>query len=66
MSYEEILRTRAAFGTVGSLTERLAGLKDELGLTGLVAELNPGGLLPMEKMRRTLRLLTHEVMPKLA
>jgi hypothetical protein len=28
-----------------------------------VAELNPGGLLPIEPMRRTLRILTHEVMP---
>jgi len=28
-----------------------------------VAELNPGGLLPLERMQRTLRILTHEVIP---
>ena len=25
--------------------------------------LNPGGLLPLERMQRTLRILTHEVIP---
>ena len=32
-------------------------------MRGLVAELNPGGLLPLEPMERTLRILTHEVIP---
>jgi len=36
---------------------------EQLGLSGIVAELNPGGLLPLEKMRRTLHFLTHDVMP---
>jgi len=54
---------RVAFGTAASLTDRLAGLREELGLDGIVAELNPGGLLPMERMQRTLRILTHEVIP---
>jgi hypothetical protein len=31
----------------------------------VVVELNPGGLLPVEPMVRTLRILTHEVMPAL-
>jgi len=47
------------------LTDRLRRRREELGLDGIVAELNPGGLLPMERMRRTLRILTHEVMPAL-
>ena len=54
-----------AFGTAPSLTERLGRLRDELGLDGIIAELNPGGLLPMDQMRRTLRILTHEVVPAL-
>jgi len=40
-------------------------LKAELGLDGFIVELNPGGLLPMDRMLRTLRILTHEVMPAL-
>jgi alkanesulfonate monooxygenase SsuD/methylene tetrahydromethanopterin reductase-like flavin-dependent oxidoreductase (luciferase family) len=65
LSYERILETRVAFGTAASLTERLRRIRDELGLWGMIAELNPGGLLPLEPMRRTLRILTHEVIPAL-
>src|SRR2546425_3583215 len=65
LSYEEILETRVAFGTAAGLIDRLARLREEPALTGIVAELNPGGLLPMERMQRTLRILTHEVIPAL-
>jgi alkanesulfonate monooxygenase SsuD/methylene tetrahydromethanopterin reductase-like flavin-dependent oxidoreductase (luciferase family) len=65
MSYEEILETRVAFGTAAHLVERLAAVRADLGLNGLIAELNPGGLLSMEQMLRTLRILTHEVLPAL-
>jgi alkanesulfonate monooxygenase SsuD/methylene tetrahydromethanopterin reductase-like flavin-dependent oxidoreductase (luciferase family) len=63
LSYESILETRVAVGTAPALVERLGELREELGLTGLVAELNPGGLMPLERMQRTLRILTHEVIP---
>jgi len=63
LSYEQILETRVAFGTAAGLTERLARLRDDLGLDGIIAELNPGGLLAMDQMRRTLRILAHEVIP---
>jgi hypothetical protein len=65
MSYDEILERRVAFGTALELVERLGRLRDDLGLDGMIAELNPGGLLPMEQMLRTLRIFTHEVMPAL-
>ena len=63
MTYDEILATRVAFGTAPALVDRFRELREDLGLTGLVAELNPGGLLPVEPMHRTLRILTHEVLP---
>jgi alkanesulfonate monooxygenase SsuD/methylene tetrahydromethanopterin reductase-like flavin-dependent oxidoreductase (luciferase family) len=63
MTYDEILQTRVAFGTAPALIDRIRELREDLGLTGLVAELNPGGLLGLEPMHRTLRILTHEVMP---
>jgi alkanesulfonate monooxygenase SsuD/methylene tetrahydromethanopterin reductase-like flavin-dependent oxidoreductase (luciferase family) len=63
MTYEEILETRVAFGTAPALIDRIRELREDLGLTGLVAELNPGGLLPVEPMHRTLRILTDEVIP---
>jgi alkanesulfonate monooxygenase SsuD/methylene tetrahydromethanopterin reductase-like flavin-dependent oxidoreductase (luciferase family) len=65
LSYDDILDTRAAYGTAASLKERLGHLRDELGLDGIIAELNPGGLLAMEQMRRTLGILTQDVLPAL-
>jgi hypothetical protein len=34
-----------------------------LGITGITAELNPGGFLPQEAVHRSLRLLAEKVMP---
>ncbi len=65
MDYDEILEKRVAFGTAERLVERLGALRDELGLNGILVELNPGGLLPMDRMLRTLHIVTHEVMPAL-
>lgn len=65
LSYDEILTTKVAFGTGPGLIDRLAQLKQELGVNGIAAELNPGGLLSTEQEMRSLRILTHEVMPKL-
>jgi hypothetical protein len=58
-----MLTTKVAFGTGPALVERLSQLREELGLTGIAAELNPGGLLPLEREKRTLQIVTHEVMP---
>jgi alkanesulfonate monooxygenase SsuD/methylene tetrahydromethanopterin reductase-like flavin-dependent oxidoreductase (luciferase family) len=63
LTYDEILKTRVAFGTAASLIDRLGTIREELQLSGVVAELNPGGLLSIEQMKRTLHVLTHEVMP---
>ena len=63
MTYEEILETKVIFGTPQMVADRLAQFQETLGLTGFTAELNPGGLLPKEAVRRSLKLLTQEVMP---
>jgi hypothetical protein len=65
LTYDDLLRTRLAYGTAAGLTERLRQVRDELGLDGIIAELNPGGLLSMEQMRRTLGILTEQVVPAL-
>jgi hypothetical protein len=54
---------RASGWSVGSNPDRLTQPFSELGLDGIVAELNPGGRIPLELESRSLRLLTHEVMP---
>jgi alkanesulfonate monooxygenase SsuD/methylene tetrahydromethanopterin reductase-like flavin-dependent oxidoreductase (luciferase family) len=63
LSYEEILHTKVAFGTAAGLIERLSQLKEELGLDGIVAELDSGGQIPAERVQRSLHILTQEVMP---
>ena len=63
LSYDAILTTKVAFGTGPSLIDRLARLKDELGVNGIAAELNPGGLLTPAQELRTLGILMREVMP---
>jgi hypothetical protein len=52
-----------AFGTAAGLVDRLSQLQEELGLDGIVAELDSGGLIPPERVKRSLHILTHEVMP---
>jgi hypothetical protein len=39
-------------------------LQDELGLDGILAELNTGGLIPHAKVMSAMRLLCAEVMPR--
>jgi hypothetical protein len=52
-----------AFGTPKGVIDRLTQLREDLGIDGIIAELNPGGRIPLELETRSLRLLTHEVMP---
>lgn len=63
MTYEEILDTKVICGTPEGVADKLSQYQKTLGITGFTAELNPGGLLPPEAVKRSLRLLTQEVMP---
>src|SRR5262245_61607933 len=63
LSYDDVLARKVAFGTPRGVIDRLTQLREELGLDGIVAELNPGGRIPQALETRSLQLLTHEVMP---
>jgi alkanesulfonate monooxygenase SsuD/methylene tetrahydromethanopterin reductase-like flavin-dependent oxidoreductase (luciferase family) len=63
IDYEEVLRERMIVGTSARVIERLEQLREELGLNGILAELNPGSLIPHERVVEALRLLCQEVMP---
>ena len=65
VSYEELLRDRLAYGTPDMVVERLGQLRDELGLSGVVAEPNVGGRIPLEQVIRSIRLYADEVAPRL-
>ncbi|MBS0221094.1 MAG: LLM class flavin-dependent oxidoreductase [Proteobacteria bacterium] len=64
IDYDEILRERMIVGTPRSVVDRLQQLKEGLGLDGILAELNPGSLIPHERVMTALRLLCEEVMPR--
>jgi alkanesulfonate monooxygenase SsuD/methylene tetrahydromethanopterin reductase-like flavin-dependent oxidoreductase (luciferase family) len=64
IDYEEVLRERMIVGTPDRVIDRLEGLEEELGLDGILAELNPGSLIPHERVMTALRLLCLEVMPR--
>lgn len=63
LSYEDILTSRVAVGSPQGLVDRLRQLREELGLDGIVAEMNAGGRLSEEQVLASLRILTHDVMP---
>ena len=63
LPYEEVLRTRVAFGTAAQLIERLTELRDDLGLDGIVVEPNPAGLIPTGYAARSLGIVARDVMP---
>jgi alkanesulfonate monooxygenase SsuD/methylene tetrahydromethanopterin reductase-like flavin-dependent oxidoreductase (luciferase family) len=63
LTYEQILETKVAFGSAAGLKDRLTALQEELGLDGIVAEMNAGGMLSAQQVTESLRILTQQVMP---
>jgi alkanesulfonate monooxygenase SsuD/methylene tetrahydromethanopterin reductase-like flavin-dependent oxidoreductase (luciferase family) len=64
ISYDEALRDKIIVGTPESVTERLKGLQAELGLDGILAELNCGHRIPHPQVMRSLQLLCEKVRPQ--
>ncbi|HEX6842481.1 MAG TPA: LLM class flavin-dependent oxidoreductase [Stellaceae bacterium] len=63
VNYDEARRDKMIVGTPASVIDRLMGLRESIGLDGILAELNPGGLIPQARVMNALRLLCQEVMP---
>jgi len=64
VTYDEALRDKIIVGTPDQVVGRLQELQDELGLDGILAELNGGSLIPHALVMNALRLLCEEVMPR--
>ena len=65
LTYDDIMRDKVVIGSPDTVTARLAELRDQLGIDGILAELNFGAILPPDQMMRSLRLLCQEVGPRL-
>ncbi len=65
MTYEEARRGLVLIGTPASVAARLVETREELGIDGVLAELDCGGQVPHAGVMRALRLLCEEVRPRL-
>ena len=63
MTYEDALKGTVLIGAPTSVAERLKELRQELGLDGVLMELNCGGRIPHANVMTALRLLCQQVMP---
>ena len=63
LSFEKMLETKVAFGSAAGLIERITELDTELGLKSIIAELNPGGLIPPERVLHSMEILAKDVAP---
>ncbi len=64
LTYDEALQGQVLIGTPETVGESLRALQQELGIDGILAELNCGGLIPHPQVMNALRLLCREVMPR--
>lgn len=65
VTYDDLLRDRLAYGSPGTVTALLEEITEDLGLSGVVAETNVGGLISKEKVLNSIGLFTSQVVPKL-
>ncbi len=65
INWNEVRKEKVAVGTPDMVVEQLARLRDQLSLTGVVAEFNAGEEIPPEKIESSLKLFCEEVMPAL-
>ena len=64
LTFDEALATQVICGTPDSFAARLKEVQEEIGLDGILAELNCGGKIPHEGVMRALQLLCEDVKPR--
>src|SRR2546423_1167587 len=64
ITYDEALRDKIIVGTPEQVTDRLMGLKEELGLDGILAGMKCGTKIPHYRVMKSLQLLCEKVKPR--
>jgi alkanesulfonate monooxygenase SsuD/methylene tetrahydromethanopterin reductase-like flavin-dependent oxidoreductase (luciferase family) len=64
LSYDQALATQIIVDEPHGFAARLREVQEEIGLDGILAELNCGGKLPQDRVLNSLRLLCQEVKPQ--
>jgi hypothetical protein len=66
IDYDKAIATNALVGTPDMIAARLRVLQQEIGLCGILAELDCGGLIPHHRVLNAMRLLCERVKPRFA
>ena len=66
IDYDDALRTNALVGSPDMIVEKLRSLQAKIGLGGILAELNCGGLIAHDRVLTAMRLLCEAVKPRFA
>jgi alkanesulfonate monooxygenase SsuD/methylene tetrahydromethanopterin reductase-like flavin-dependent oxidoreductase (luciferase family) len=64
VTYEETLAQKVIVGSPDEVADRINELKATLGIDGILAEMNCGGLIPHERVMNSIRLLCEVVGPR--
>jgi alkanesulfonate monooxygenase SsuD/methylene tetrahydromethanopterin reductase-like flavin-dependent oxidoreductase (luciferase family) len=64
LTYDEALATQVLIDEPNGFAARLREVEEEIGLDGILAELNCGGKIPQDRVLNALRLLCEEVKPR--
>ena len=64
MTYEQAIKGSTMIGTADQVTEKLRALQKDLGLNGILMELNCGGRVDHHHEMEALRLLCQDVRPR--
>ena len=51
------------FGTPSDIVDTFRGYQEDLGVTGVVMEVNYGGQIPADRVVNSLRMMSDQVMP---
>ncbi len=63
IEYDDVLAEKIVVGTPTMVADRLAALRADLGIDGILAELNCGSRIPHARVMRSLELLCGDVIP---
>jgi len=63
MTYEQMCQVMAVFDTPDACVERLQRFQQEFGMGRVICWFNPGGMVPHERVMRSMELFATKVMP---
>jgi alkanesulfonate monooxygenase SsuD/methylene tetrahydromethanopterin reductase-like flavin-dependent oxidoreductase (luciferase family) len=64
IDYDEVVKSKIIVGTPAMVTDRLGQLREELGLSGILAEFNCGMQIPAPQVLNSLQMMCSEVTPR--